>query len=212
MTPSDAKETTKSAATDPEANPWVTVSSRIVYKNPWISVREDQVIRPDGKPGIYGVVSFKTRAVGVIPIDEHGNTVLVGQYRYALGRYSWEIPEGGSPPDQTLEQTALRELAEETGLRATHLLRIGDFDLSNSVTNECGAVFVAWGLEQGETEPEGTEQFQYRTVPYRHALQMALSGEVTDGVSLIALMSLELQRQQGKLPTELARLLAPAAD
>src|SRR5208337_3190204 len=102
-------------------NPWTTLSSRLVYENPWIRVREDQVLRPDGQPGIYGVVEFKNRAVGVLPVDDEGCIWLVGQHRYPLNSYSWEIPEGGSPQSETTEETARRELKEETGLSAGRL-------------------------------------------------------------------------------------------
>ena len=103
------------------SNPWKTLSSRLVYENPWIRVREDQVLRPDGQPGIYGVVEFKNRAVGVLPVEDDGSVWLVGQYRYPLSLYSWEIPEGGSPASESTEETALRELREETGLTAGRL-------------------------------------------------------------------------------------------
>jgi hypothetical protein len=114
-------ESPEDAAASPapdRSNPWTTLSSRPVYDNPWIRVREDQVLRPDGLPGIYGVVQFKNRAVGVLPIDGEGRIWLVGQYRYPLKAYSWEIPEGGSGPSETPEATAHRELREETGLIA----------------------------------------------------------------------------------------------
>ena len=104
---------------EPEpSNPWTTLGSRPVYENPWIKVREDQVLRPDGQPGIYGVVEFKNRAVGVLPVEDDGAVWLVGQYRYPLQAYSWEIPEGGSAAGETPEETARRELQEETGLTA----------------------------------------------------------------------------------------------
>src|SRR5262249_18280017 len=107
---------------DPDrSNPWTTLSSRPIYENPWIRLREDQVLRPDGKRGIYGVVHFKNHAVGVLPVDEQGRVWLVGQHRYPLDAYSWEIPEGGCPESETPEATALRELREETGLDAGRL-------------------------------------------------------------------------------------------
>src|SRR5437773_2686581 len=118
------------------ANPWTTLSRRPVYENAWIAVREDQVIRPDGAPGIYGVVHYKNVAIGVLPIDEQGRVWLVGQYRYTLGVYSWEIPEGGGAPGESREETARRELREETGLAAGRLEFLVHAHLSNSVSDE----------------------------------------------------------------------------
>src|SRR5262249_37425541 len=109
---------------DEEANPWTTLDSRPVYENPWIALREDRVLRPDAEPGIYGVVPFKNRALGVLPVEENGDVWLVGQYRYTLTAYSWEIPEGGGPLDEPAESAARRELREETGLIASDLERI----------------------------------------------------------------------------------------
>ncbi len=134
---------------DPESqpSPWTTLSSREVYENPWIAVREDRVIRPDGSPGIYGVVHFENRAIGVLPVDEDGSIWLVGQFRYPNQVYSWEIPEGGGSPDESPEMAALRELREETGLIAARLEPIGGLvHLSNSVSDETCHLFRATGL------------------------------------------------------------------
>src|SRR5581483_10744137 len=117
-----------------ESNPWTALSGRLVYENPWIALREDQVVRPDGKPGIYGVVHFKSRAIGVLPVDDRGRIWLVGQYRYTLNRYSWEIPEGGGTFDESPEEAARRELREETGLVAGRLELVLTSHLSNSVS------------------------------------------------------------------------------
>src|SRR4051794_4699262 len=122
-------------------NPWTTLGSRPIYENPWIAVREDQILRPDGQPGIYGVVHFKNRAVGVLPVDDQGWIWLVGQYRYTLGRYSWEIPEGGGSGDEPVEETARRELREETGLSAGRLEPLAVVHLSNSVSDEVAYIF-----------------------------------------------------------------------
>src|SRR5215472_943715 len=119
-----------------EPNPWITLDRRLVYENSWIAVREDRVLRPDGQPGIYGVVHFKNRAVGVLPVDDEGRVWLVGQHRYPLDIYSWEIPEGGCPESETLEETAHRELREETGLIAGRLELVATAHLSNSVSDE----------------------------------------------------------------------------
>jgi 8-oxo-dGTP pyrophosphatase MutT (NUDIX family) len=176
-------------------NPWRTLASRTVYDNPWIKVREDQVIRPDGAPGIYGVVHYKHLAVGVLPVED-GDVYLVGQYRYALGRYSWEIPEGGCAADEEPLAAARRELAEETGLRAARWQKMGEAHLSNSVSDELAIWFLATELTQGAHRPEGTEQLRVRRVPLAEALRMVLDGEITDAISLLALMQYQLQREK----------------
>ncbi|HEX6184069.1 MAG TPA: NUDIX hydrolase [Pyrinomonadaceae bacterium] len=175
-------------------NPWEKVSTRVVYDNPWIRVREDEVVRPDGLPGIYGVVHFKNVAVGVLALEE-GMLYLVGQYRYPLERYSWEIPEGGCPEGEDPLQTARRELAEETGLRASRWTKMGEAHLSNSVSDELAVWFLAEGLEQGERSPEGTEKLQVRRVSLKDALRMVNSGEITDALSVLAIQQLLLRQQ-----------------
>jgi 8-oxo-dGTP pyrophosphatase MutT (NUDIX family) len=180
---------------NPCANPWQTHESRIVYDNPWIRVREDQVTRPDGEPGIYGVVHFKGIAIGVLPIDDEGYTYLVGQYRYVLNQYSWEIPEGGCPAEETPLAAAARELLEETGLRAAHYELIGRAHLSNSVSDEEALYYLATGLTQGEAQPEGTEQLQVRRVPFAEALAMVQRGEITDALSVLAIQQYALRQR-----------------
>ena len=172
---------------DDPRNPWQTLGSRQVYVNPWIRVREDHVIRADGHPGIYGVVEFQNYALGIIPLSDDGDTWLVGQWRYPLGLYSWEIPEGGGPLSLPPLESARRELAEETGLTAAVWTDLGGFHLSNSVTNEEGRIFLAQGLAIGHAEPEGDEVLTLRRLPFLEAHQMALDGRITDGVSIIGL-------------------------
>jgi 8-oxo-dGTP pyrophosphatase MutT (NUDIX family) len=180
---------------DPEhQNPWTTLGSRLVYDNPWIAVREDQVLRPDGHPGIYGVVHFKNRAIGVIPVDEQGRIWLVGQYRYPLNRYSWEIPEGGGPEDEPAEVSALRELREETGLIAGQLELFSVSHLSNSVSDEVAYIYRATELTAGTSAPEGTERLQVRRVEWREAWAMLQRGEITDSLSVIALLHEAVRR------------------
>ncbi|WP_027855879.1 NUDIX domain-containing protein [Marinobacterium jannaschii] len=173
-------------------NPWKTLSSKAIYDNPWISVREDQVINPAGGEGIYGVVSFKTRSVTVIPVDDAGNTWLVGQTRYALNEYSWELPMGGSPLGEDLEACARRELKEETGLVAGRLQLLMKMHTSNSVTNEEGYVYLAQQLSQQETEHEDTEDITVRKLPLREAIDMAMSGDITDAQCVAALLRLRV--------------------
>ena len=163
-----------------------------MYENPWISVREDRVTRPDGESGIYGVVHYKNTAVGVLPI-ENGHTYLVGQYRYPLEQYSWEIPEGGCPEGEEPLQAARRELKEETGFEAEKWRMLGQAYLSNSVADEYAVLFLATGLTPGEWQPEGDEILEIRRVPLDEALRMALDGRITDVMSQVALMSYALE-------------------
>jgi 8-oxo-dGTP pyrophosphatase MutT (NUDIX family) len=176
------------------SNPWKTLTRRPVYENPWIAVREDQVLRPDGSPGIYGVVHFKNRAVGVLPVDETGGIWLVGQYRYPLDAYSWEIPEGGGPELESPEATAHRELREETGLSAGRLELVATAHLSNSVSDEIGYVFRATDLTEGAVEPEGTEQIVVWRFAWDQAWAMLKRGEITDSLSVIALLHEAVRR------------------
>jgi 8-oxo-dGTP pyrophosphatase MutT (NUDIX family) len=180
-------------------NPWQKQQSQPKYDNPWINVREDQVINPSGKPGIYGVVSFKNLAIGVLPIDDQGNTWLVGQYRYTLDEYSWEIPEGGCPigREEPLE-TAKRELLEETGLIAQDWQYLFKMHTSNSVTDELAHVFVAQGLVQSQACPEETEQLSLWHLPFEQALEMVLEGKITDSLSVAAILHWAWRSKQAK--------------
>ncbi len=192
----------KSTVDEPDhPNPWTTIEGRTVYDNPWIGVREDRVVRPDGQPGIYGVVHFKNKAVGVLPVDDDGGIWLVGQYRYPLGAYSWEIPEGGGPEGEDPEQTARRELREETGLVAGRLESLGRSHLSNSVSDEVAYLFRATGLARGDSQPEGTERLRVRRVDWPTAWAMVHDGRITDSMSLIALLHEAVRRGPGGPPT-----------
>ena len=179
------------------SNPWTTLSSRLVYENPWIRVREDQVLRPDGHPGIYGVVEFKNRAVGVLPVDDQGCIWLVGQHRYPLNSYSWEIPEGGSPQSETPEETARRELEEETGLSAGTLELISTAHLSNSVCDEIAYIYRATELSHGQSMPEGAEQLHAKRTTWNEVWAMLQRGEITDSITVVALLYEAVRRLQG---------------
>lgn len=169
-------------------NPWQTLDKREVYDNKWIHVEEHQVINPGGGSGIYGVVGFKNKAIGIIPIDELGNTWLVGQFRYTLNEYSWEIPMGGGPIEQDPLESAKRELKEETGLSAIQWESIMRIHTSNSVTDEEGFIFLAQGLNQGETEFEESEDLSILKLPLKEAVQMVVEGKITDAISIAGLL------------------------
>ncbi|PWU02377.1 MAG: DNA mismatch repair protein MutT [Candidatus Melainabacteria bacterium] len=171
-----------------QTNPWKTKNKHTVYDNPWISVREDQVIQPNGSPGIYGVVHFKNKAIGILPIDHDGYIYLVGQFRYPLDEYSWEIPEGGCPDGEDPIVAAKRELLEETGLSAGQWKELGRAHLSNSVSDEEAIFFLATDLVQGEAEPEETEELAHKRLPFAEALDMVMRGEITDSVTVIAIL------------------------
>ncbi len=182
---------------DHKDNPWKTLSTQPIYNNPWIRLEEHQVINPGGSQGIYGKVSFKNHAVGVIPIDEQGNTWLVGQYRYTLNEWSWEIPMGGAPKDETPSITAERELEEETGLKAQSIVQLLHLHPSNSITDEQGFIFLATELSQGVQQLEDTEKdIQVLKLSFDEALAMAKNGEITDALSVAGLFYLALNREK----------------
>jgi len=175
-----------------EDNPWQITSEKKVYDNPWINLTEYQVINPSGNPGIYGKVHFKNFAIGIIPLDEHMNTWLVGQYRFALGAYSWEIPEGGGLLGIDPLDSAKRELLEETGLKADSWTELQRMHLSNSVTDELCIIYLAQGLQQFEAEPEDTEQLIIKKLPFKEVYDMVCKGEITDSVTIAAVLILRL--------------------
>ena len=171
------------------SNPWKTLSTRKVYDNNWIMLEEHQVINPSGGPGIYGKVHFKNKAIGIIPLDEHGNTWLVGQHRYTLNEYTWEIPEGGCPLNTLPLDSAKRELKEETGITASRWEQIMRFHTSNSVTDEEGFIFLAEGLSFGKNELEETEaDLIVKKLPFVKALDMVMAGEITDSMSVAGIL------------------------
>jgi len=184
----------------PKDNPWKTLSTQPVYNNDWIKVEEHQVINPGGSAGIYGKVSFKNQAVGIIPIDEDGNTWLVGQYRYTLNEWSWEIPMGGSPKKEDTQKTAQRELEEETGLVAGRLVEVLRLHPSNSITDEKGFVYLATDLSQGKQQLEDTEKdIQVKKLTFDEALEMVQNGEISDAISVAGLLYLALNKSKYSL-------------
>ena len=182
-----------------QKNPWTIKESKAIYQNAWIDVTEYDVLNPAGKPGIYGKVHFKNIAVGVVPITPDMHTYLVGQYRFTIDAYSWEIPEGGCPEGTDPLETAIRELKEETGLVAAKYKELMRLHLSNSVSDELAIIYLATELKQEEAEPEETESLQIKKVSLSDAFGMVANGIITDAMSVAALTKIELLQVQGLL-------------
>jgi 8-oxo-dGTP pyrophosphatase MutT (NUDIX family) len=180
-------------------NPWTVLHEKEVYDNPWINLTHFDVLNPAGGKGIYGKVHFKNNAMGIIPIDEDLNTYLVGQYRFTLNKYSWEIPEGGGPLGIDLLESAKRELKEETGLVADEWTKLADLHLSNSVTDEYGCIFMARKLRQEKAMPEETEQLVVKKIPFEEAYKMVEQGIITDAVAVAAILKVKILLLEGKL-------------
>lgn len=169
-------------------NNWKTLAEKTVYENPWIAIEHHDVITPAGSEGIYGVVKFKNKAIGIVPLDSEGNVYLVGQFRYPLNEYSWEIPEGGGPLHESPLDAARRELKEETGLVAGKWSDLGRIHTSNSATDEEGFLFLAEDLLQFEPETEDTEEIQVRKVHISQAVEMVMRSEITDSLSMCGIL------------------------
>jgi 8-oxo-dGTP pyrophosphatase MutT (NUDIX family) len=188
---------------------WTVKSEKTVYSNKWITVREYQTIAPTGADALYGLVHYHNHAIGILSVDQGGATVLVGQERFAFGRYSWELPEGGGGLDVPPLEAAKRELSEEAGLRAANWLPlIEDAHLSNSVTDERAYAFIAWDLEPDQSfAKDSSEELSLRRVSFAEAVRMAVSGEITDAFTLVMLFKADHLLRTGALPDGLARLL-----
>ena len=169
---------------------WKKLGSRVVYDNPWITVYEDHVVNPGGGENQYGHIHFKNKAVAIVPLDDEGNTWLVGQDRYTLGAYSWEVPMGGAASDEEPLDAAKRELKEETGLSAAKWTSIMRLHTSNSITDEEGFVFLAENLSEGEPEFEETEKLEIQKLSLDRALEMVSSGQITDAISVAAILKI----------------------
>lgn len=171
-----------------DINPWKLRKGSLRYENPWMAVFHDEVKTPGGSDGIYGTVHFKNHAIGIIPIDDEGYTWLVGQYRYPLKRWSWEIPEGGCPVGTDPLVTAKRELEEEAGIVAQNWQLISEFDVSNCVGDEIGFIYLAKDLTIGQAMPDESEELELIRLPFKEAVEMVTCGEITDAVSIIGLL------------------------
>jgi 8-oxo-dGTP pyrophosphatase MutT (NUDIX family) len=179
------------------SGPWLRRSRTVAYQNPWVTVWHDEVTRPDGEPGIYGVVHFANLAAGAVVLDADDRLLLVGQHRYVLDAYSWEIPEGGVPDTESALEGARRELREETGVEASEWHELARLHLSNSVSDESAVLFLATGVTHGVAEPDGTEDLAVRWVPFAEALAMTLDGRITDAMSVVAIQRVALGRVAG---------------
>ena len=184
---------------DTTHNPWKITGQKNVYDNPWISVTEYDVINPSGGKGIYGKVHFKNLAIGIIPLDKSLNTWLVGQYRFSLNQYSWEIPEGGGLSDVDPLVSAKRELLEETGLLANQWEPILKMHVSNSVTDELAIIYLARDLEQHNPEPEETEQLVIKKLPFDEVYKMVEEGKITDSISVATILKIKLLMLNGQI-------------
>lgn len=184
---------------DEKKNPWEIRDEKKVYSNPWIDVTEFNVLNPSGGNGIYGVVQFHNYAIGILPLDEENNTWLVGQYRFPLNQYSWEIPEGGGKKNIPLLESAKRELLEETGIEANEWIPLIETHLSNSATDEFGIIYIAKGLSFTKSSPEATEELQLKKLPFDEVYNMVMNGKITDGLTMLAVMKAKLMMTEGEI-------------
>ena len=167
--------------------PWRTASTRPVYENRWITVREDIALLPDGRTTIYGVVQC-AECVGILPFVDRDTVLLVGQYRYVARDYYWEMPTGGQHAGETLEEAAQRELSEEAGYEAGRLVKLCDFHTSKSILREVAHLYLAEDLRPATRPPDRTEFIERRIFPFREVLEMVERGEIKDSMTVIAVL------------------------
>lgn len=185
--------------TDETKNPWKTLKTEVKYDNPWIKITESKTINADGGDGIYGVVHYKNVAIGIIPLDEEYNTWVVGQYRYPLNQYSWEICEGGGLHQNNNLDSAKRELKEELGIEAQQWSKLLDMHLSNSVSDEIGVIYIAKQLSFHEPEPEEGEVLQLKKLPFNTAYEMVMNGKITDSLSVAGILKTKILIDKGEI-------------
>jgi 8-oxo-dGTP pyrophosphatase MutT (NUDIX family) len=193
----------------PHGTPWTPGEARVVFESNWISVVDQTAIAPTGKPARYGLVRFKNLAIAVLPIHDDGTVTLVGQHRFPLADYSWELPEGGSPLAEDPLEGAKRELAEETGLQAAEWREIMRAQLSNSITDERMIGYLALGLSEGAVAhtADETEAIALARVPFREALEAAIAGHMPDMLTVAMLLRGHHMAVEGSLPGALARAM-----
>ena len=190
-----------------KSNPWTTLSAETRFENDWFTVVENEVIDPSGNRTTYGTVRFKVHGVAVLPIDAEGRTRLVGQFRYALNAYQWELPKGSGNPDEDPQEAARRELREEAGLTARRWLPLGRVNNTASITDDRVTCFLVWDLEPRPADPDEQEELSLRRIPFAEAVAMAARGEIADAVSALMLLKVERMARQGELPPDVAALL-----
>lgn len=190
-----------------EHDPFTIVAAHTVYENPWIKVEHQDVIRPDGAPGVFGIIKFANRTIAVLPVEANGDVWLIGQWRRPLGRWSWEIPEGGVPFHEDLEDGARRELEEEAGLKAGTLLKIVEFDVSNCVCDEIGVGYLAYDLTRGTMAPDPTEVLSVKRIHFTQVLDEIDQGIIRDAPTLVTVLRAHQLALAGKLPDALSQAM-----
>lgn len=180
-------------------NPWTTLKSEKVYDSPWIGLTKHDVLNPNNNPGTYSVIHFKNIALGILPLDKDYNTWIVGQYRYPINQYSWEIPEGGGKRDVEPLESAKRELLEETGITAKKWTKIQEMYLSNSASDEFCILYIAQDLSFGEAQPEDNEQLELKKVHFDELYQMVEKGEITDSLTVCIVLKAKIMMMEGKV-------------
>ena len=194
----------------PDTPPWRSLGDSVLVDTPWMRVTRHPAIAPTGADADYVVVRPKNVGTGVLPLHDDGTVSLVGQHRFALMRYSWEMPEGGAPEGEDPFEAVKRELAEEAGLTAQHWRAALDLDLSNSITDERAMAWVAWGLSETETAPDETEVFLTARVPFRDLMAEIARGAVRDGLTVATAYRAYHMAREGELPAALARAMLGA--
>lgn len=190
-----------------QRGPWTVFDKTVRFESAWLRLDDHNALRPDGAPTRYGVVHFKNTALGVLPVFDNGDTILIGQHRFPSDRYGWEIPEGGGDPQKDPEEEARRELEEEAGVTARKMTKILDMDMSNSVTDEIAVGYIATGLETGTPNPDPSEVLDTRRIPFRELLRECQSGQISDSLTLVMVFKAYYMAREGLLEPQLAHAM-----
>lgn len=180
-------------------NPWQIKNDEIKLDTPWIRVHFHEVIDPGGNDGIYAKIHYKKLAVAIIPLDEEYNTWIIGQYRFPLNEYSWEVPEGGAEREEDPLECAKRELSEEAGVTANQWELIQEMSLSNASSDEKGLIYVAKDLSVHANHPDPDEQLEVKKIPFSKLYQMVIDGEITDSLSVAGVLKTKILIDEGKI-------------